>query len=264
MMKNIFSIIYRQVIDDIRLYIFHALFRISINYPIVFFIATIIDRYILYYISIYFVKWRITRYFQLFQVIDNIYLLLPIIRISMIAIHFITFVIKKKKGYYFYSLSTVREKFSSVKDSSQENVEILFSKTSRKSPRGCMKRDSLIHFAGGSLSRANFAPLKSSWNNPNSYHMAVLETFPPTNQGRNKREWRANKLPPPSPLLLAKLWRRIPTTSQYQIRGNSKSNGKEENSRANNHLFVRLSFVSSRMKALTRRRNAVQGRNRGF
>lgn len=105
MMKNIFSIIYRQVIDDIRLYIFHALFRISINYSIVFFIATIIDRYILYYISIYFVKWRITRYFQLFQVIDNIYLLLPIIRISMIAIHFITFVIKKKKKRILLLLS---------------------------------------------------------------------------------------------------------------------------------------------------------------
>lgn len=44
----------------------------------------------------------------------------------------------------------------------------------------------------------NFASLKSSWNNPNSYHMAVLETFPPTQGEINANDAQINFLPPAS------------------------------------------------------------------
>lgn len=90
----------------------------------------------------------------------------------------------------------------------------------------------------------NFASLKSSWNNPNSYHMAVLETFPPTQGEINANDAQINFLPPP------KLWRRIPTTrSRYQIRGNSKS--AEKNILARTIAFVCFPYLRGLNLTLT-------------
>lgn len=111
------------------------------------------------------------------------------------------------------------------------------------------------------LRRANFASLKSPWNNPNSYHMAVLETFPPTQGEINANDAQINFLSPPPLPLLAKLWRQIPTTVSVS---NSREFeiGGEEFSREQSGFGVCYA-VSSRMKP-NESPNAVQGRNREF
>lgn len=61
-------------------------------------------------------------------------------------------------------------------------------------------RHSLIHFTERATTSTS---LKSSWNNPNSYHMAVLETFPPHAKGEINANDAQINFPP-----LSKLWRR--------------------------------------------------------
>lgn len=114
-------------------------------------------------------------HYQLFEYRRSLYILLPL--------HVL------KKNITFALFHDLRKVFSKVNSSRN----LIFKNVAQITER--MDEVRLVD----TVCRANnFASLKSSWNNPNSYHMAVLETFPPTQGEINANDAQINFLPPPS------------------------------------------------------------------
>lgn len=139
-------------------------------------------------------------------------------------------VLKKKK--ILLSLCFTKGKFP-LKENSRN---LIFKNVARITERMMDEaRHSLIHFTERATTSTS---LKSSWNNPNSYHMAVLETFPPHANGEiNANDVQINFPPPPLSLQTLATTDSKTAGSRYQIRGNSKSAKKNILART---IFPRL------------------------